>query len=160
MPKLIRRLRYGKIHYLGGDQRFLNTIYVSNLVDAVFLAVDKQEALGQAYNLTDGEAVTKRRFIEAVASGMGVSPPSQRLPYWLAGLAVRVVARHVRKHGMDGKAIITPAQFKFMILNLDFSIEKAKRELGYRPRVSFDDAIRETMAWYREHGEALVAAAS
>ena len=36
-----------------------------------------------------------------------------------------------------------------MGLNLDFSIEKARRELGYSPRVSFDDAMAETMAWYR-----------
>ena len=40
-------------------------------------------------------------------------------------------------------------RLKFMGLNLDFSIEKAKRELGYSPRVDFDDAMNETMAWYR-----------
>ncbi|HZU38212.1 MAG TPA: hypothetical protein VFA18_19975, partial [Gemmataceae bacterium] len=134
-------------------------IYVGNLVDAVFLAVEKPHAIGQVYNLTDGEAVSKRRFIEAVAAGLGVPPPAQRLPYWLAGIITRIIGRHVRRRGMNGHPIVTPATFKFMILNLDFSIEKAKRELGYQPRVPFDEAIRETMAWYREHGEPLVAAA-
>ena len=38
-----------------------------------------------------------------------------------------------------------------MALNLDFSIDKAKRELGYRPRVGFDEGIQETMAWYRQN---------
>jgi len=160
MPKLIRRMRNGKIHYLGSDRRALNSIYIGNLVDAVFLAVDKPVAVGQAYNLTDGEEVSKRRFIEAVAGGMGIEPPRQRLPRWLAALAVRVLRHHVRRHGMDPKPLITPAQFKFMVLNLDFSIEKARRELGYHPRLPFDQAIRETMAWYREQGEALPAAAS
>ena len=41
------------------------------------------------------------------------------------------------------------AKLKFMGLNLDFSIEKACNELGYRPRVGFDDAMAETLAWYR-----------
>src|SRR5262249_10159582 len=54
MPRLIENLRAGKVRYLGGrGKRALNTIYVGNLVDAVFLAVEKPEAVGQVYNLTD-----------------------------------------------------------------------------------------------------------
>jgi 2-alkyl-3-oxoalkanoate reductase len=34
-------------------------------------------------------------------------------------------------------------------LNLDFSIEKAKRELGYRPRVPFEEGMRLTTDWYK-----------
>ena len=44
---------------------------------------------------------------------------------------------------------------KFLGLNLDFSIEKAKRELGYRPRVNFADAISETLDWYKRNLENL-----
>jgi nucleoside-diphosphate-sugar epimerase len=51
------------------------------------------------------------------------------------------------------KPFITPAQYKFLLLNLDFSIEKAKRELGYVPRFSFDQGMQETVAWYRQNGE-------
>jgi nucleoside-diphosphate-sugar epimerase len=36
---------------------------------------------------------------------------------------------------------LTRAQIKFMTLNLDFSIAKAKRMLGYRPRVDFQEGI-------------------
>ena len=37
---------------------------------------------------------------------------------------------------------LTRATIKFMTLNLDYSIAKAKRVLGYRPRVDFQDGIR------------------
>ena len=43
------------------------------------------------------------------------------------------------------------ARVKFLGLNLDFSIDKAKRELGYRPRSSFDQGMRETLAWYKQN---------
>jgi nucleoside-diphosphate-sugar epimerase len=152
LPKLIQRMTNGKVHYLGGDRRALNTIYVGNLVDAVFLAVENPSAVGQAYNLTDGEAVTKRRFFEAVADGMGLPRSKQILPGWLAGIVVRVLKRQMRRAVARGrKPIVTPAQFKFLLLNLDFSIEKAKRELGYRPRFTFEQGIRETLAWYRQN---------
>ena len=152
LPKLIKRMTIGKVHYLGGDQRALNTIYIGNLIEAVFLAVEKPEAVGQVYNLTDGEAVTKRRFFEAVADGMGLPRSKQILPRWLAAIVARILERRMRRAVARGqKPLITPAQFKFLLLNLDFSIEKAKRELGYRPRFNFDQGMRETLAWYKQN---------
>ncbi len=150
LPLLIERLAAGKMHYLGGDQRALNTIYVGNLVDAVFLAVDNPQAVGQVYNLTDGEYVSRQRFMNAIADGMGFRRPRQVMPRFLAAVVVRFLERQVRRAGPNGRALLTPAQFKFLLLNLDFSIEKAKRELGYRPRVPFDEAMRTTMASYRQ----------
>jgi nucleoside-diphosphate-sugar epimerase len=152
MPRLIQRLQEGGVHYLGGDQRALNCIYVSNLVDAVFLAAENPVAVGKIYNLTDGERVTKARFLGGVADALGCKKPHQRLPRWLAGVLMRILWRQVRRATAAGRTPwLTPAQFKFLLLNLDFSIEKAKRELGYQPRVSFDDGLRQTMAWYRQN---------
>jgi nucleoside-diphosphate-sugar epimerase len=154
LPNLIKRMTTGKIHYLGGNRRALNTIYIGNLIEAVFLAADKPEAVGQIYNLTDGESVSKRRFFEAIADGMGLKRSKQVLPRWLAALVARVLERQMRRAVANGrKPFITPAQYKFLLLNLDFSIEKAKRELGYVPRFSFDQGMQETVAWYRQNGE-------
>jgi 2-alkyl-3-oxoalkanoate reductase len=152
LPKLIKRMTTGKIHYLGGDQRALNTIYIGNLVEAVFVVIERPEAVGQIYNLTDGESVSKRRFFEAVADGMGLPRSKQLLPRRLAALVVRLLERQMRRAVARGKTpLITPAQFKFLLLNLDFSIEKAKRELGYQPRFTFEQGMRETLAWYRKN---------
>jgi nucleoside-diphosphate-sugar epimerase len=154
LPKLIRHMSRKKVHYLGADQRAQNCIYIANFLDAVFLAVDNPKAVGQIYNLTDGEFVSKKRFIEAVADGLGLKKSKQVLPSWLAALVVKFLKRQMTKSLAAGKKPwLTPAQFKFMQLNLDFSIDKAKRELGYSPRVSFDQAMKDTSAWYREHPE-------
>ncbi len=153
MPKLAKRLAAGKVHYLGGDVRALNTIYVGNLVEAAFLAAEKPNAVGQVYNLTDGELVTRQRFFEAVCGGLNLPPPHQRLPRWLAALAVRLLRwQGLRATRQGRKALLPPAQYKFLLLNLDFSIYKARRELGYRPRYTFDQGMAETIAWYKQNG--------
>src|SRR5207244_6646052 len=77
MPRLIENLRRGKVRYPGGGRRALNTIFIGNLVQATFLVLDNDRAVGQLYNLTDGEAVSKRRFIEAVADAMGLPRPTR-----------------------------------------------------------------------------------
>jgi nucleoside-diphosphate-sugar epimerase len=150
LPRLIELLRQRQIVYLGKGNRALNSIYVGNLIDAIFLAIEQPRAVGQVYNVTDGEFVSKRRFIEAIANGMGLEKPTRSVPLWVARMAAWIMERRARRRGAAEAPRLTQARLKFLGLNLDYSIDKAKRELGYQPRVSFDDGIRETMAWYRE----------
>jgi nucleoside-diphosphate-sugar epimerase len=152
MPRLIENLRTKQVRYLGGKGNYaLNTIYVKNLVDAVFLALERNEAVGQIYNLTDGELISKRRFIEAVADALELERPKRSLPLWVARLVAWWMERRARRKGATKAPRLTQARLKFLGLNLDFSIEKAKRQLGYRPRVPFDDAMYTTMTWYKQH---------
>jgi nucleoside-diphosphate-sugar epimerase len=151
MPKLIEGLRQRIIRYPGGGHGALNTIYIGNLLQAVFLAVDREEAVGQTYNLTDGEFVSKRRFLEAVADAMKLPHPRLTPPLWLAALVTRVSERIAKLTGAKKAPFFTSAKLKFLGYNLDFSIDKAKMELGYYPRFPFDDAMFLTMEWYREN---------
>lgn len=149
MPRMIENLRAGAIRYPGGGQRALNTIYIGNLVQAVFLALESTTAVGQVFNLTDGELVSKRRFIEAVADAMQLPRPTKTPPLWLARIVTSLAEGLARLRGAKEAPRFTKARLKFIALNLDFSIEKAKRELGYRPHYSFADAMAQTMAYYK-----------
>jgi len=151
MPRIIDGLRQGRLRYPGGGMRALNTIFVANLVDAVFLAVDKDKAVGEVYNLTDGELVSKRKFIETVADAMGLPHPTRKPPLWLAWIVTWFAEQLAHLRGTTEAPLFNFARLKFMGYNLDFSIEKAMNELDYRPRVNFEEAIRETMVWYKKH---------
>jgi nucleoside-diphosphate-sugar epimerase len=151
LPRIINSLRQREIRYFGKGTVALNTIYIGNLIEAIFLAIENPHAVGQVYNLTDDEFVSKRRFIEAVAEGMNLEKPRRTLPLWLARLLAGSMEGWARWHGSRQAPRLTQARLKFLGLSLDFSIEKVKRELGYHPKVSFDEAIKQTMAWYRQN---------
>jgi nucleoside-diphosphate-sugar epimerase len=151
LPKLLNALRRGEIRYLAGGRYKLNNTFVGNLVDAIFLAVEKPQAVGQVYNLTDGELVTKRRFIESIADAAGLPRPTRSVPLWLARIVAAVMERQARRRGSTEPPRLTQARLKFLGLNLDYSIAKAKRDLGYNPQVNFDQAMQQTMASYNEN---------
>jgi nucleoside-diphosphate-sugar epimerase len=150
LPKLVYGLQIGKLRYPGGGQAALNTIYVGNLVEAVFLAVGHEGAVGQVYNLTDGEHVSKRRFIEYIADALGLPRPTRTPPLWAAKVVTRVVEGWAHLTGAREAPAFTQARLKFFAYNLDFSIDKARRELGYRPRFGFEDGMFRTMQWYKQ----------
>jgi nucleoside-diphosphate-sugar epimerase len=153
MPHLINSLRQRKVRWVGGGKGAMNTIFIENLVDAILLAINHPDAIGKVFNLTDGEVVSKRRFIESLVQGLELpEPPRGSVPLWLARFLAHHMERRARKRGAAKPPVLTQARLKFLGLNLDFSIEKAKRELGYNPRVSFEEGMRRTIAWYRQKG--------
>jgi 2-alkyl-3-oxoalkanoate reductase len=153
LPNLIENLRQRKVRWIGRGKGAMNTIFVENLVDAILLAINNPDGVGKVFNLTDGELVTKRRFIEALVHGLSLPEPSRgSVPLWLARFLAKFMESRARKKGAAQPPILTQARLKFLGLNLDFSIEKAKRELGYIPRMSFDEGMRRTVAWYRQNG--------
>jgi nucleoside-diphosphate-sugar epimerase len=149
LPRLVERLKNGFVQYLGDGKQAMNTIYVGNLVDAILIALEKAEAVGQIYNLTDGEYVSKRRFFETIADGLGLPKPTKSKPLWVAKLAARFLEWRARRRKATQAPRITRATVKFVGLNLDFSIEKAKRDLGYNPRVGFEEGMKRTFEWHR-----------
>lgn len=149
LPRLLERLRAGQVVFFGSGEQKLNHTYVKNLVDAVLLAVAYPTATGQAYNITDQPTVSKRRFIATLAELTGCEVPTKKIPLWLArGLAgcLETSYRLLRKQRAP---LVSKARYKFLGLNLDFSIEKAKRELGYRPRWNLLAGMQESADWIR-----------
>jgi nucleoside-diphosphate-sugar epimerase len=154
MPKLLENLRQRKVRYIGGGKRAMNCIYIGNLVEAALLAADNRgpETIGQVYNLTDGEFVSKRRFIETIVKGMGLPRPRPvSVPLWAARVMAWWMESGARKKNSPTPPQLTQGRLKLFGLNLDFSIEKARRELGYRPRWSFDEGMGQTVAWYKQN---------
>ena len=86
------------------------------------------------------DLVTREEFVNTVADYLGKPRPG-RAPEWLGRLIVGPVERIARARGRETPPFLTRAQIKFMTLNLDFSIAKAKRMLGYRPIVDFQEGI-------------------
>jgi nucleoside-diphosphate-sugar epimerase len=149
LPRIVTRLRERSVIYIARGRYALNTTYVANLVDAILLAVDHSAAVGEVFNITDGEFVSKRRFFEAIADGVGVPRPKGSVPVWLARFIANWRESVFRRRNKPHPPRATQAQLKFAGLNLDFSIAKARTRLGYSPRVSFDEGMKKAIEWYR-----------
>lgn len=140
LKRIVDRILAGKMKFLGRGDRLLNNTAVDNLCDAILLAMEKPGILGETFNIRDERLITREEFVNTVADYLRKPRPG-RAPEWLGRLIVGPVERIARARGRETPPFLTRAQIKFMTLNLDFSIAKAKRMLGYRPSVDFQEGI-------------------
>jgi nucleoside-diphosphate-sugar epimerase len=145
LPKLLMNLRRGTFAYFGSGRQALNCIYAKNLVHALFLAAESP-AVGEVFNVTDGQPVSKQDFVGLVAELAGLKPPTRHIPLGLARFLAAIVEGAARLRGAKNPPIINKARFKFLGLNLDFSIEKARRVLHYDPPFTTRDGLTRAVA--------------
>lgn len=149
LPRLLERVKSGVFAFLGPPDKLMNNTFVKNLVAAIFLAIEHDDAVGQVYNVTDGRLVTKQEFVETAAKFAGYPVPTKIVPLGVAKLLAKVMEGTWKLLGKKEAPLLSSARIKFLGLNLDYCIDKARRELGYEPQVDYQDAMRETIEWFR-----------
>lgn len=149
LPRLLERVKSGAFAFLGPPDKLMNNTFVKNLVEAIFLALGQDDAVGHVYNITDGRLVTKQEFVETAAKFAGYPVPTKIVPLGMAKFLAKVLERTWKLLGKTEAPLLSNARIKFLGLNLDYCIDKARRELGYDPQVDYRDAMRETIDWFR-----------
>ncbi len=150
LPKLLTALRNGKFAYFGSGNQALNCIYVKNLVHAIFLAAELPSAVGEVFNVTDGARVSKKQFIGKVAELAGLKPPRRKIPLWFARFLATTLENRAKRRGATEPPLVNKARYKFLGLNLDYSVEKARKVLGYKPPFTTEQGLIAAMAEQRK----------
>ena len=154
LPKLVNSLRTGRFAYFGSGEQALNCIYVKNLVHALFLAAESPKSVGEVFNVTDGPRVSKKQFIGRVAQLAGLKPPRRKIPLWLAWTLAILLERRAKRIGSTTPPLVNKARYKFLGLNLDYSIAKARGVLGYEPPFTTEQGLVAAMDEFLKAGEA------
>lgn len=132
----------------GAGRGIHSPVYVDNLVDGVVLAAASPGAEGQVITLSDGIGVPYREFFAPYARLVGRRLITLPTPVAIAGAAV--MQRVARLAPGDNE--INPESARYLLRKGTYSIDKARRVLGWEPRVGVQDGLERTIAWLREQG--------
>jgi 2-alkyl-3-oxoalkanoate reductase len=133
-----------------GGRRLTSPCAVENLAAAVERALASDYPSGEAFNVSDGADLPWRDFLGLAAGELGVKPPRFPLPVTPLRVAAALLEKvYILRHSSNPPPI-TPYRIAQAAKDYSFSVEKAKRLLGYEPSVSTAEAIRESVEWFRE----------
>lgn len=156
LPAILDRARAGKLKFAVGLRRWQSDFtYVSNLVDALLAAADRLEPDaplgGKAYFVTNGEPTPFFEFVGRVLHRMDLPPIRGAVPYRVAWAVAALAETYDNLRGVPVgvESGMTRFAIKYMCTHHYFSIARARRDLGYTPRVDIDEGIRRTVAHLR-----------
>ena len=150
--RLADRLRAGKGVIVGRGDNALPFVYVTDVVQGLLLALTDDRALGHAYNITSDRPLTQAELLAAIAGAIGVDPPRRHLPYrplYAAGWAAERIQPPTRSRRQP---VVTRLGVKLFGTDNRHAIDKARRELGFTPRVDLTDGVRQAADWYLGQG--------
>ncbi len=122
ITKVMAAKNGGRITIWGSGEEERDLLYVSDLVDFVKSAIEKQTAVFALYNAGYGSSICVKELAKEI---IGLSGKDIKIEYDLS------------KPNIKTKLCLDTA--------------KAKKELGWSPKVSLKEGIEKTMRWYKEN---------
>ena len=117
---------------LGAVQNCRSLVALDNLVDFVLTCVDHPQAANQTFLVSDGQDVSTAQLVRALAHAARVSARLVPVPPWILWAAASVLGKRAFMQGLCG--------------SLRVDISKAKKLLGWTPRISVEEGLRRTLA--------------
>ncbi|MEM1181616.1 MAG: NAD(P)-dependent oxidoreductase [Acidobacteriota bacterium] len=139
-------LRTRQVTLIGGGDFDAGLSHVDNLVELMTLALDKPAAIGRTYNGADGFGVTWRRYFNDLARLARAPQPRSvpravALPLAVASEALWRLMPILRIQPTAQRPPITREAINLVGSACRIPVDRAIRELGYRPQVDYGRAL-------------------
>lgn len=133
-----------------GDTAML-LCHVRSVAEAVWLALNRDEAVGGVYNLVEDEQVTRLEYLKHLKQVGHPTLKIIRVPYFL-GKALSQSFKLL--FGLLGKAgPLRPLYLKTTTATFYYATDRAKSELGWQPAVNLHESLDAWFAAYRKAHE-------
>jgi nucleoside-diphosphate-sugar epimerase len=147
---IYKRVSQGLFPIFGSGKTYYHPLYIDNLIDAFMLAMEEGRGDGEAFLIADEEFITIENLIRKVASALEVEVKTPHFPIWPLIIGGHACEKVCRLFGVSPP--IFPRRVDWYRQNRAFRIDKAKKELGYEPRVGLDEGLKRTAEWYVQEG--------
>jgi 2-alkyl-3-oxoalkanoate reductase len=159
VPRILERARSGRLRIVGEGRNRVDMVHVDNAVDAHLLAETALiqsnpigyfgPAAGHAYFITNGEPVVLWDWINQLLTALGEPPVTRRVSLRTASTVGAVCEAAWRILPLKGE----PPMTRFIAAELAkdhwFSLDAARRDLGYVPRITMAAGTADLIASLR-----------
>lgn len=147
---IFKRVNSGIFPMFGDGKTLYHPLYIDHLVDAHVLAQEEGKGEGETYLIADEKYIEIEDLVRKTAEALKVSVKIPHFPI-LPVIIIGHICENICKP-LKITPPIFPRRVDWFRQNRAFSVEKARRDLGYNPQVSLEEGLRKTSQWYKEEG--------
>lgn len=146
--KIFRMINRGRFFYVGKGDALCHFIDVRDLVEAFYQGMLRTELNAEAYLIAGERIIPLNEFCNLVADTLGVKHPWLHIPLIPMQLLGDLCELICKPFGIEPP--LYRRRVDFYIKNRSFRIDKAKRDLGFKPARSLEEEVSDIVRWCKE----------
>jgi nucleoside-diphosphate-sugar epimerase len=153
LPRIALAARKGILFPMGSGHRWVSPCHVDNLAHALVLSAESSDRGGNIYFINDGVKIEHIEFLTKVLSAVGIEwAPKFTIPYSIAYGVAYAMEILFKMANSKNPPVLTRFAVAALAGSRSYSIEKAKKEIGYKPIVDMDQGLRQLAEWIEAMG--------
>lgn len=152
VPTFVERLKKKQLLYIGKEVE-MDFIHVNDMVDGILRCFFNRKAYNQDFIFNGPKPFSFHKYIKKIAEYTGFPQPPFSVPVpvmLVIGFMMEVTARFVNLFSPHFRPLITRFQVYLFSKPVNVKYEKAKKELGFDPKIDFSQGIEELREYVRE----------
>lgn len=141
-----KMIKKGNPIIFGNGENLRSMSYLDNTCQGILLAAEKEQANGETYWIADARPYTCDEIYKTIAELLEVKDYKPRYLPNFSSEIFRLADSTLQKMGLYSKEVHVAGE---MNKNIACSIEKAKKELGYDPKIELKEGMRRSIEWCR-----------
>lgn len=133
--RTLRRLPFLPI--IGSGEEVLRPVYVSDVAEAAFAAIEREAAIGKAYMIGGADEVTLEDFMRRLATAAGASRLAIYVPIWAAMAVARAAALCMKNPPLTVDNVLGVKLAEWM------DVAPARADLDFKP-MGLEEGLRRT----------------
>jgi nucleoside-diphosphate-sugar epimerase len=150
LPRLVARAKAGRLRLVGNGENLIDTTYIDNAAQAHFDAfahlAPGAACAGRAYFISNGEPKTLRETLNGLLAAVGAPTVQKTIPFRLAYAIGAVCEGLWHALPLQGEPPMTRFLAEQLATTHWYSMEPARRDFGYVPKVSFAEGLERLRA--------------
>ncbi|MFZ5662103.1 MAG: 2-alkyl-3-oxoalkanoate reductase [Pseudomonadota bacterium] len=150
LPRLVARAKAGRLRLVGNGENLIDTTYIDNAAQAHFDAfahlAPGAACAGRAYFISNGEPKTLRETLNGLLAAVGAPTVEKTIPFRLAYAIGAVCEGLWHALPLQGEPPMTRFLAEQLATTHWYSMEPARRDFGYVPKVSFAEGLERLRA--------------
>jgi nucleoside-diphosphate-sugar epimerase len=148
--KLFKHIHKSNFKMIGKGNVLYHLTFVEDLVQGIVLAGENPDASGKIYTIGGNEYLPLTDLANMIAQILDKPISKIHIPLWPVYTAAFLCEMVCRPLGIEPP--IYRRRLDFFTKDRAFDISKAKKELGYNPKVPLKEGLERTAKWYKENG--------
>jgi len=143
-------LKKGIQPLVGFQEKYVSLVHVSDLIDGILLAAFSENSIGKTYFISGDRGYGWEEIGNISSRILGKKVIKVRIPHWMV-YTVAAISQFLSYFKKEATILNIEKANEMVQSSWVCSIEKAKRELGYSPKIQIEEGIEQTIKWYKEN---------